>query len=181
MALTGDDTGQYWNDFSDLYEDSIHFVSFVQEVEDAREWKECVIQAKQAASELSLIAERIRSLSEAGVDPAVIAYGHKSASSMDKTSKIFDLLVLFYTYDSEHSSLFTPGSSTARRMLEVVTGGISKFRKASELDTKRDQVKAKLKIMIEENGVERSVLNAERDYLQRLLFEKYGMKFEEEL
>ena len=174
---TLDATVDHWNALERLYREASDILSSVPELEAQARWTESIALCREAAIRFPLLANEISTLSASDVDPAVIAYATKTCQYMKHCEDLFDRFASYFAYKKDYTESFPTNEGLVASAIRFLLGMrmTSKQRAAKK---RLDQMNNKLAETVTENGVERSVLNGDRDYLYKMLSEKYGMEFE---
>lgn len=173
---TRDATEDYWNACQRLYREGSDVVSSVFGLESQGRWVELIAIWREAAIRFPLLATEMSELPTTDVDPAVVAFARKTCQCLKRAGEFCDQAALYCAYKKDYSESFPANDGLIASAIRLVGLGMNPQQRAAK--ERLDQMENKAGEARLELGVERSVLNGERDYLYKMLSEKYGMEFE---
>ena len=109
------------------------------------------------------------------MDPAVVSFAAKTAQYLRTSGELCDRFVRYYAQKQEYADSFPADRGLLVTAIRFLAGVGPREREARK---QLDAIDAGLTDAVTQNGIERKVLNGERDYLYKMLATKYGMEFE---
>jgi leucyl aminopeptidase (aminopeptidase T) len=170
MTNAMNNNAEYWNAFRDLYDQATAFLDAfdVDALERERRWEELTVATTELAQRFTNIANAMSLVSEDGVDVEVVSFGRKTCEITRSMVALYDQSASYFARQKVYSGHYPTSEWYVTRFVRgALWASIGMTAKQREEFRRIEKMRVELVEAVKEYGVARTLLNAERDYIQK--------------